>query len=199
MTMHTLNVPGATWDATLLALRSEVSALRFTLALCHAAQLARLETKYSPDQPRVPAGRSDGGQWTDGDGGGGESRDLLVGGEGRDRLGSGAEFSPEEFGWHEYQAGPNHPCAASSDCSAKEIADYASRFAYPGQDPSRPVKDRGVYLVYFPGTRVPAGLVETLISGDGLTITNITQPLHLLYNGQIQRTFRRTPDGHGRL
>ncbi len=24
--------------------------------------------KYSPDQPRVPAGNSDGGQWTDGDG-----------------------------------------------------------------------------------------------------------------------------------
>jgi HK97 family phage prohead protease len=27
--------------------------------------------KYSPDQPRVPAGNSDGGQWTDGGGGGG--------------------------------------------------------------------------------------------------------------------------------
>ncbi len=73
MTSQTSNVPGAAWDATLLALRSEVSALRFTLALRHAGELARFDAKYSPDQPRVPAGSSDGGQWTDG--GGGESFD----------------------------------------------------------------------------------------------------------------------------
>ncbi len=30
-----------------------------------------LERRYAPDQPRVPAGNSDGGQWTDGDGGNG--------------------------------------------------------------------------------------------------------------------------------
>ncbi len=29
-----------------------------------------LDYAYRPDQPRVPAGRPDGGQWTDGDGGG---------------------------------------------------------------------------------------------------------------------------------
>jgi hypothetical protein len=29
-----------------------------------------LERKYSPDQPRVPAGNPDGGQWTSGGGGG---------------------------------------------------------------------------------------------------------------------------------
>jgi len=28
-----------------------------------AVRLARLFTKYSPDQPRAPAGRPDGGQW----------------------------------------------------------------------------------------------------------------------------------------
>jgi HK97 family phage portal protein len=32
---------------------------------------ARVALKYSPDQPRVPAGNSDGGQWTSGGGGGG--------------------------------------------------------------------------------------------------------------------------------
>ncbi|MEW5963380.1 MAG: phage portal protein [Pseudomonadota bacterium] len=31
---------------------------------------ARVALKYSPDQPRVPAGNSDGGQWTSGGGGG---------------------------------------------------------------------------------------------------------------------------------
>lgn len=30
-----------------------------------------LARKYNPDQPRVPAGNSDGGQWTDGTGAGG--------------------------------------------------------------------------------------------------------------------------------
>jgi hypothetical protein len=31
----------------------------------------RFERKYSPDQPRVPAGAREGGQWTSEDGGGG--------------------------------------------------------------------------------------------------------------------------------
>jgi HK97 family phage portal protein len=149
--------------------------------------------KYSLDQPRVPAGNSDGGQWTDGGGGGSDS---FSGGGGDDRLGSGnSEFSPDRSGWHDYQAGPNQACNPSSDCSASEIADYASRYAYPGQDPSRPVEDRGRYVVYFPGTRIPAGLIETRVSSDGLTVTNVTRPLHVLYSGQVERTFRRTPDG----
>jgi hypothetical protein len=33
------------------------------------AQTAASVQKYSPDQPRIPAGNSDGGQWTSGDGG----------------------------------------------------------------------------------------------------------------------------------
>lgn len=32
-----------------------------------------IERKYRPDQPRLPAGRSDGGQWTNDDGAGGDS------------------------------------------------------------------------------------------------------------------------------
>ena len=45
---------------------------------------AEREEKYSPDQPRVPAGSSDGGQWTDGGGG-----DNLMGGAGNDQLAQG--------------------------------------------------------------------------------------------------------------
>lgn len=43
--------------------------------------LAR-EEKYRPDQPRVPAGNADGGQWTDGGGvvSGSEGQNSLVGG-----------------------------------------------------------------------------------------------------------------------
>ena len=33
-----------------------------------------VEVKYSPDQPRVPGGHSDGGQWTDGSGGASQSK-----------------------------------------------------------------------------------------------------------------------------
>jgi hypothetical protein len=33
-------------------------------------ELRRFQQKYSPDQPRVPAGNSDGGQWTSGGGSG---------------------------------------------------------------------------------------------------------------------------------
>ena len=51
------------------ALRAEVDELKAALAR------RRLEeAKYSPDQPRVPAGNPDGGQWTDRGGGGGQSQ-----------------------------------------------------------------------------------------------------------------------------
>ena len=40
--------------------------------------------KYSPDQPRVPAGNPDGGQWTGG--GGGSGGDVVVGDSGDDGL-----------------------------------------------------------------------------------------------------------------
>ena len=38
--------------------------LRWTLELTLDALLFALERRYAPDQPRVPAGNSDGGQWT---------------------------------------------------------------------------------------------------------------------------------------
>lgn len=40
-----------------------------------ARQYAELEAKYRPDQPRVPAGRREGGQWMDEGGVGGQSTD----------------------------------------------------------------------------------------------------------------------------
>jgi hypothetical protein len=47
------------------SLKSNVAALRFELVLC---QFARRERKagFDPNQPRVPAGQAEGGQWTDG-------------------------------------------------------------------------------------------------------------------------------------
>ena len=49
-----------------LPLYADVAALRMEWAL------VKLARKYRPDQPRVPAGNSDGGQWVDA--GGGNSR-----------------------------------------------------------------------------------------------------------------------------
>lgn len=55
----------------LLHIDHNLKALRFDLTLLRA-RLA-LKKKYSVDQPRVPSGSPDGGQWTSGSGGGGDS------------------------------------------------------------------------------------------------------------------------------
>ncbi|MEA2897458.1 MAG: hypothetical protein QOJ84_3073 [Bradyrhizobium sp.] len=51
----------------LVVLREEVASLRAELK-----RRRELEAKYSPSQPRVPAGNARGGQWTDRSGGGGQ-------------------------------------------------------------------------------------------------------------------------------
>jgi Escherichia/Staphylococcus phage prohead protease len=56
----------------------EVSIVTFPL-LNGARVHALKDRKYSPDQPRVPAGNPDGGQWTSGVGGQGERRVRLAG------------------------------------------------------------------------------------------------------------------------
>ena len=55
-------------------------------------RLAAEQLKYSPDQPRVTAGQSGGGQWTDGRGvSGGSGSDVLLGGSGRGNVTSGPD------------------------------------------------------------------------------------------------------------
>ena len=63
-----------------LALRCELSALRFQLALIRGFRtLEAIEAKanFNPNEPRVPAGSREGGQWTGG-GGGGATRPHRV-------------------------------------------------------------------------------------------------------------------------
>jgi hypothetical protein len=57
------------FEREVLRLRWELKKLKLEL------ELRRFQRKYSPDQPRVPAGNPDGGQWTDG-GGEGAGRDT---------------------------------------------------------------------------------------------------------------------------
>ena len=56
------------------------------------------------------------------------------------------------------------------------MADYLSRFAYPGQDPAYPKGSSSEYnLVEEPWDHIPGGFVKTETSKDGLTVTNTTQ------------------------
>jgi hypothetical protein len=50
------------FEREVLALRHDFAKLKLDY------DLRRFQRKYSPDQPRVPAGNSDGGQWTSGGG-----------------------------------------------------------------------------------------------------------------------------------
>jgi hypothetical protein len=62
--------------ASLLELRRQVAALAFRLKF---RRLLR-EKAYNPNQPRLPAGNPDGGQWTSGEGGSGRIRFAQAGG-----------------------------------------------------------------------------------------------------------------------
>ena len=56
-----------------LRLKAEIASLRFELALAPLGAKA----KFNPSQPRVPAGNSDGGQWTEGETGSARERDKI--------------------------------------------------------------------------------------------------------------------------
>lgn len=60
--------------------RYEVASLRFELALLKEVLKARNAKKsgFDPNQPRVPAGNSDGGQWANGGGEGSTSGNTAV-------------------------------------------------------------------------------------------------------------------------
>lgn len=62
--MHRLLTPT---DELFLQQRSEIAYRRLILALLRV-QLLELRAGFNPNQPRVPAGLPEGGQWTDADG-----------------------------------------------------------------------------------------------------------------------------------
>jgi len=101
---------------------------------------------------------------------------------------SSADFSQDQPGWHDYTVGPDLICSAAQACSREEIIDQMSRYAVPGQDPSKSVINLGIYHVYDPRTGIYAGNVITTVTNQGFTITNRTLPGHLFYDGEIIRT-----------
>jgi hypothetical protein len=198
--------------AELQAIKRELAEIRFEIKFKRL--LRDLKAGFNPNQPHVPAGSREGGQWTDGGGGGsGTSADgsalsgrspasgqrtrlaqlSLPGAAATDA--SSPQFGPERSGWHDYRAGPNLACRAELRCSREEIADQLARFSVPGRDPSNPVQSLETSLVEDPRTGLPGGWVTTTIDDDGLSITNRTTPVHALYDGIVVRTARQTEDG----
>jgi RHS repeat-associated protein len=104
-------------------------------------------------------------------------------------------YSSDRGGWHDYTEGPNLVCAEDLGCTQQEMVDQFSRFAVPGQDPSKPVSDGGIYKVYDPRNGVYAGKVVTTVSADGMTITNTTLPGHVFHDGQITRALSQDVSG----
>src|SRR4051794_17457409 len=87
-----LNRRECSFDMRLQQMRCDLAALNIELKLCRLGYLLR---KFSADQPRVPAGSPQGGQWTSGGGGAGggtdQESDAEPGSidEGRSAAGSG--------------------------------------------------------------------------------------------------------------
>ena len=105
------------------------------------------------------------------------------------------KYSPDRSGFHDYTAGPNEVCSEAQACSAGEIKDQLSSFAVPGQDPSRPVENLGIYPVTDPRLGLPTGNVLTTVSPNGLTIINTTLPGHVFHDGQITRSASQGVNG----
>ena len=95
--------------------------------------------------------------------------------------------------WHEYKT-DNVVCPAYFACTKDEMIDFLSRFAYPGQDSSKPVVDQQIHSV-FPFDKIypPFGEIRSRISG--LESKNIGMPTHIFYAGEVHRKAYPTPDG----
>ncbi|RTL49756.1 MAG: hypothetical protein EKK40_15580 [Bradyrhizobiaceae bacterium] len=133
------------------------------------------DIKYSPDQPRDERGR-----WTDSGNGFG--------------LPQNTEFNPDQPGWHDY-SNESLVCPADLFCSSQEMADQLARFSVPGRSASMPVDNNAVYNVFIPSTDIYVGNIQTKVSGDGLTITNRTQPGHIFFDGIVERSAIQADDG----
>ena len=191
---------GSTDLPLLLRLRQEAAALEFELGLIMWGR-ALQRASFNPNQPRVPAGSSEGGQWASGDGGG----DSFTIGDGPVRLADNSNTRndappsfvprPDRFGWHDYLSGPHEICPVSLNCSKSQMVDYLSRFAFPGQNPNTPTANKDLNFVRDPWYGLPAGWVMTTITDDGLTVINETAVAHVLYDGVIYRTAIQNPNG----
>lgn len=104
------------------------------------------------------------------------------------------QYSPTLDGFHYYET-ENIVCPVSLQCTADEMKYYLSSYAVPGQNPGDPVSVTDTPDVYIPGTKISIGTVTIYVSPDGLTIANLTNLDHLLYDGIVVRTAELLPNG----
>jgi hypothetical protein len=105
-------------------------------------------------------------------------------------------ISPNNPHYHYYPT-DNVVCPGYLSCSQAEIEDAMTRFAFPGQDSSKPIEDRHTDSVWpFKGTPYEAlGAIESRVSEDHLTTANIALPTHIFYVGRVDRTATLTANG----
>lgn len=123
-------------EAKILGLHRELGLIRLELLRRKALRARELTgLKYRPDQPRVPAGNSEGGQWTSGGGGGGGA--YPDGLDWPDFGAGGTDFSIDSFNWADsgdtgfpagalVQAGPQDVNRAS-DATSDRVPEPAAR------------------------------------------------------------------------
>jgi len=109
------------------------------------------------------------------------------------------QYSPDCPGWHNYTT-VNVVCPAELHCTLEQVADAFYRFAFPGQNPSKPVEDGKRYSVA-PFGEFPEGSDEykegeIITRVYGMTTENITEPSHIFYDGVIYRTLSQDRAGN---
>ena len=118
-----MNAFAASWEASARCRR-----LAWLLHACvveakHAQLVLAFKAGFKPDQPRVPAGNPDGGQWT-GSGGGGSSS-STVGGDALTQVAQNASFDQPP------EVPPERPSSPRArNAVIKQVAKYVARLAF---------------------------------------------------------------------
>jgi hypothetical protein len=89
-------------------------------------------------------------------------------------------------GDHDYNTA-NMICAAASHCSASLVGSVYSqqRNGIPGSTSSAPIVSGNTYPVYVKGVYI--GDVQSYVGKDSLTVDNVTDTNHVLFDGYISR------------
>jgi hypothetical protein len=138
----------------LLDIERALAALDVELKLCRVVYLLQ---KHGADQPRVPAGSPEGGQWTSGGGGGDDSTEAE--GDAQIQLVQGDPLQGYPVDLREDQACGGHTLerhvGKSESFLKTEVQEMAQGMAEDGQDP------RGVHLGSFTSLQSATRLVSS--------------------------------------
>ena len=147
------------FDMTLQQMRCDLAALNVELKLCKLIHVLR---KYSPSQPRVPAGQPEGGQWTTGSGGGGADDSAEADGDAQIELVQGDPLQGYPVDLREDQARGGHTIerhVGKTEAYLKtEVQEMARAMVERDEDP------RGVRLGSFTSLQSATRLVNSTLA-----------------------------------